>query len=125
MLTILYHCAIYLAHRHNFSTKDKQMQFNRSEIMTAAWKIARRFEGNGEPRNKLMSRALKAAWFNAKSAAAVQRNVATATAQREALSQRPANVLQAEITNLENKTRLNGAGQDRLSALRAAQQLAA
>ena len=72
-----------------------------------------------------MSRALKAAWFNVKSAAAVQRNVATATAQREALSQRPANVLQAEITNLENKTRLNGAGQDRLSALRAAQQLAA
>ena len=101
------------------------MTFNRSQIMKEAWTIVRRFEGNGEPRNKLMSRALKSAWFNAKSATAVQRNVATATAQREALAQRLANVLQDEITSLENKTRLNGAGQDRLSALSAAQQLAA
>ena len=101
------------------------MQFNRSQIMKEAWEIVRRFQGNGEPFNQLMSRALKSAWFNAKAAAEVARGVATATAQHEALAQRPANVLQAEITNLENKTRLNNAGQNRLSALRAAHQLAA
>ena len=101
------------------------MTYNRSQIMKAAWEIVRRFEGNGEPRKQLMSRALKAAWFNAKSEAEVARSVAAATAEREALAQRPASVLQAEITDLENKTRLNNAGQDRLSALRSAQLLAA
>ena len=48
------------------------MTFNRSQIMKEAWEIVRRFEGNGEPFNQLMSRALKAAWFNAKAVVATQ-----------------------------------------------------
>lgn len=101
------------------------MHFDHSAIMTAAWVIVRRFQGNGEPLRQLMARALRSAWFTAKMEAEVQRKVAEAMKEREALAARPAATLWGLIQDLENRDRLGHEGIERLSQLRAAYHVAA
>lgn len=100
------------------------MLYNRSEIMTAAWVIVRRFQGNGEPHRQLMARALRSAWFTAKMEASVARATAQAMEEREALAARPAATLWGQIQDLGNRDRLGHDGIECLSQLRAAYHVA-
>ena len=101
------------------------MLYNRSEIMTAAWVIVRRFRGNGEPHRQLMARALRSAWFTAKMEAQAQRKVAEAMEEREALAARAAASLWAQIQDMENRNYLGHDGIVDLSQLRVAYHTAA
>lgn len=96
------------------------MQYDRSEIMQAAWAIVRRFLGNGESLIALLSRALKAAWSKAHEKARVARVVALAEKAREASAARSAADLEAEIADLENRDRLGPKGLQKLQELRVA-----
>lgn len=99
--------------------------YNRSDIMTAAWVIVRRFQGNGEPLPALLSRALTSAWFTAKMNASVAESAAQRRREREALAARPSEDLAAEIRDMENRDTLGHDGIDRLSRLRIARNEAA
>ncbi|WP_288938820.1 hypothetical protein [uncultured Roseovarius sp.] len=90
------------------------MQYDRAEIMKAAWVIVRRFQGNGETLPALLSRALTSAWFTAKL------NASAAARQPEALEARSAADLQAQIQDMENRDTLGHEGIERLAELRAA-----
>ena len=89
------------------------MHYNRAEIMTAAWVIVRRFQGNGETLPQLMSRALRSAWFTAKMNASVK-------AQKASDDPRAAAAIKAEIQDMENRDTLGHEGIARLADLRAA-----
>ena len=92
--------------------------FDRRAIMLEAWTIVRRFQGNGEPLRKLLSRVLRDVWWDAKR----NREMAAKEAQRRAaeleLISRPVDDLRAEITILENRTTLRSNGRERLRELR-------
>ena len=96
------------------------MHYDRVEIMKAAWVIARRFQGNGEPINALMSRALVCAWFTARQKVSVARRMEQSRLEAAALAERPAPELVTEITDLENRSYLGHEGQEKLRALRSA-----
>ena len=49
--------------------------FDRAKIMKDAWVIVRRFKGNGESVEVLLSRALKSVWWNVKLEASVKKAV--------------------------------------------------
>ncbi|MGK7654819.1 hypothetical protein ACSQ76_21235 [Roseovarius sp. B08] len=100
------------------------MHYDRAEIMKATWVIVRRFQGNGEPFNSLMARALVSAWFTAKQEVSVARRVEQSRREAEALAARPAVELAAEITGLENRSYLGHEGQEKLRALRTAHKAA-
>lgn len=93
------------------------MHYNRAEIMTAAWVIVRRFQGNGETLPQLMSRALRSAWFTAKMNASVK-------AQKASDDPRAAAAIKAEIQDMENRDTLGHEGIARLADLRAAHRAA-
>lgn len=93
------------------------MTYDRRAIMKEAWTIARRFAGNRETWGQRLSRALKCAWDNAKTAQRIARDYATRVVE-VTTSARPAD-LRAEIIALENVDRLGWAGLQRLSTLRA------
>lgn len=92
--------------------------FDRRAIMQEAWAIVRRFIGNGETLRALLARALKSAWWTAKSKMEVSRRASAAKAASESLSERSVVPIREEITALENRTRLGTDGLDRLNALR-------
>ena len=96
------------------------MHYDRVEIMKAAWVIVRRFQGNGEPLNALMSRALVCAWFTARQKVSVARRMKQSRLDAAALAERPAAELAAEITGLENCSYLGHEGREKLRALRTA-----
>ncbi|EKE69974.1 hypothetical protein [Celeribacter baekdonensis] len=96
------------------------MTINLSTLMSEAWKIVRRFRGNGEPLWGLLSRALKSVWWRAKRDAAIAAAEAESKARDLAERARPAAVIFADILSLENKSRLGVDGIYRLSTLRAA-----
>ncbi|MFU1478198.1 hypothetical protein ACM25N_11035 [Roseovarius sp. C7] len=98
--------------------------FDRAEIMKSAWAIVRRFFGNGEPFRALMSRALKFAWEKARERVSVAQAVEHKVRANEALASRSADDLQREITGLENKDHWQQLDHARMSALRAALQVA-
>lgn len=100
------------------------MTYDRAEIMKSAWAIVRRFLGNGEPFRALMSRALKFAWEKARERLSVARAVERKMRAAEALASRSADDLQREITGLENKDHWQQSDHARMSALRAALQVA-
>ncbi|MGM0740156.1 MAG: hypothetical protein ACQEVT_01090 [Pseudomonadota bacterium] len=89
------------------------MHYNRAEIMTAAWVIVRRFQGNGETLPRLLSRALRSAWFTAKMNASVK-------ARKAPDDIRAAAAIKAEIQDMENRDTLGHEGIERLADLRAA-----
>ncbi len=95
--------------------------FNKSEIMTAAWVIVRRFAGNRETYAQRLSRALKLVWWNAKQEARTARDAAAravaAAAQFAALT---AAQLRAAVEGMENRDGLRWADLNRLTELRAA-----
>ena len=97
------------------------MTFDRTQIMTEAWTIARRFAGNRETWGQRLSRALKLVWWNAKEALrrAVE-NARLAVEKASALAGRTAASLRAEIEQLENTDRLGFDGIERLAAARRA-----
>ncbi len=96
------------------------MTINLSTLMSEAWKIVRRFRGNGETLRGLLSRALKSVWWRTKRDAAISAAGAARKARDLAERARPAAVIFADILSLENKSRLGVDGIHRLSALRAA-----
>ncbi len=96
------------------------MHYDRAEIMKAAWVIVRRFQGNGEPLNALMSRALVCAWFTARQKVSVARRMEQSRREAETLATRASSQLATEITDLENRSYLGHEGQEKLRALRAA-----
>lgn len=94
------------------------MTYDRRAIMKAAWTIARRFAGNRETWGQRLSRALKCAWDQAKTA----QRIAGASVIRAAdftFTAQPSD-LRAEIIALENTDRLGWAGMQKLSTLKAA-----
>lgn len=97
------------------------MTFDRAQIMTEAWTIARRFAGNRETWGQRLSRALKLVWWNAKEAARCAVEAARQNAERAAaFVVRTAASLRAEVEDLENTDRLGFDGIERLAAARRA-----
>lgn len=96
------------------------MQYDRAEIMKAAWVIVRRFQGNGETLPALLSRALQSAWGTAKAEVRVAKMAAQAQRRREALANRPVDEIKAEISHMENRSTLGHEGIQHLAELRAA-----
>lgn len=97
------------------------MTFDRAQIMTEAWTIARRFAGNRETWGQRLSRALKLVWWNAKDAARRAVEAARQNAERAAaFVGRTAASLRAEVEDLENTDRLGFDGIERLAAARRA-----
>jgi hypothetical protein len=95
--------------------------FNRTEIMTAAWVIVRRFKGNRETHAQRISRALSHVWWQAKEAARLARNVAARAAAKVAeLGAMSASQLRGAIVDLENRDGLRWADLNRLTDLHAA-----
>lgn len=95
------------------------MHFNLSEIMTEAWKIVRRHKGKGssEPTARLLSRALKSVWWDAKQ---TMRMVAQRSASATAQSKRTVANLRREIQSIENGSRLQAPDFQRINSLQAA-----
>lgn len=97
------------------------MSFNRAEIMTQAWTIARRFAGNPETWGQRLSRALKLVWWEAKEAARSAMEAARKAAEDVArFAGRTAASIRAEVVDMENTDRLGFAGIERLSLARRA-----
>jgi hypothetical protein len=98
--------------------------FNKSEIMTAAWVIVRRFAGNRETHAQRIARALKYVWWKAKEAA---RELAARVAAAPASPARPVAEIRADLFAFECKDTLRGSDWTHLDALRGelAQALAA
>ncbi|WP_407491865.1 hypothetical protein [Pseudooceanicola sp. MF1-13] len=94
------------------------MTYDRSEIMTEAWKIVRRFLGNGETLGGLLSRALKSVWWTAKEKVRAARLVAEREAKQRQLAERSAASIRAELTDMENRDTLGHAGMARMDELR-------
>lgn len=95
------------------------MGYNLSSIMSAAWVIARRFNGNGEPLRALLRRSLKQAWYQAKVAAQAARKAAQ-RAQVEALQVEAMTyaALAEWAFLIECQDRLSSADHDQLSRIR-------
>lgn len=100
------------------------MTYDRSEIMTEAWKIVRRFLGNGETLAGLLSRALKSAWWSAREKVRAARLVADRAAKQRQLAERSAASLKAELTDMENRDTLGHTGLARMDELRNALRVA-
>lgn len=97
------------------------MTFDRTQIMTEAWTIARRFAGNHETWGQRLSRALKHVWWNVKEAARCAVETARRAAARAAeFAGRTAASIRAEIEAMENTDRLGFDGIERLAAARRA-----
>lgn len=97
------------------------MTFDRAQIMTEAWTIARRFAGNRETWGQRLSRALKLVWWNVKEAARCAVETVRRAAERVAeFAGRTASSIRAEIENVENTDRLGFDGIERLAAARRA-----
>lgn len=97
------------------------MTFDRTQIMTEAWTIARRFAGNRETWGQRLSRALKLVWWNAKQAARRAAEVTCEAVARAArFADRSAASVRAEVEQLENTERLGFEGIERLAAARRA-----
>ena len=97
------------------------MTFDRAQIMTEAWTIARRFAGNRETWGQRLSRALKLVWWNAKEAAcrAVETSRRAADRAGEFAGCTAASI-RAEVEDMENIDRLGFDGIERLAAARRA-----
>lgn len=97
------------------------MTFDRAQIMTEAWTIARRFAGNRETWGQRLSRALKLVWWNVKETLlrAVE-NARLAVERAAAFAGRSAASLRAEVEDMENTDRLGFDGIERLAAARRA-----
>lgn len=95
--------------------------FNRSEIMTAAWVIVRRFKGNDETPGQRLSRALRCVWWDAKQNARRAREAAARAAAHVAqFAGLTAAQLRANLFAFECKDSLRGSDWTRLDAMRAA-----
>ena len=92
--------------------------FNKSEIMSAAWVIVRRFKGNLAER---LSRALSYVWWDAKEKARIARNLAARAAATVAqFANTTTAQLRADLWAFECKDTMRGSDWTRLDAMRAA-----
>jgi hypothetical protein len=90
--------------------------FNRSEIMTKAWVIARRFAGNSETWAQRISRALKSVWWDAQQAARIAARAAADMAAKAAkFAAMSLADLQQVIESMENSDFLGFAGMAKLA----------
>lgn len=96
------------------------MTYDRKAIMIEAWKIVRRFLGNGETLHEILSRALKLAWWDAKQKVRVARAAEARKAAQRELEALPAETLARDIIALENADTLGASGRERLTDLRSA-----
>lgn len=97
------------------------MTFDRAQIMTEAWTIARRFAGNRETWGQRLSRALKHVWWTVKDAARRAAEVARRAAEQAAVfAGYSAETIRALVEDMENTDRLGFDGIERLAAARRA-----
>lgn len=98
------------------------MTYNRRMIMLEAWETVRRLQRRGDKRTvfQLLGHALRSAWYSAKVALRIARQSQQHLKADADLEARSVASLQAEVTNLENKTFLRHDGMERVSQLRRA-----
>lgn len=98
--------------------------YDRKAIMTEAWEIVRRFLGNGETLDQLLSRALKSVWWSARQKMRVAQSVEVSMAAKRKLEALPAAELAQRIEDIENRDALGVTGLNELAELRRAHAVA-
>lgn len=90
--------------------------FNRAQIMKNAWVIVRRFKGNGEAVEVVLARALKSAWWDAKTEMRVKKAVAADNAAFAAeIAGLTKDQIMGKIVALENCDHLSFADRQKLA----------